>query len=240
MRPAPVQDNVDLFLTAMQILASTNEVHFAKDHPQLVKFNDAKQYNKIVEAAYLWPLYFVKWFEATDDKKTGITHIAFGNKAVYLVDGTTVPKTVKVSCPLSELQLLTRTETALTVLLAGQGFALHTNGLQIEQFLRVHVNDLQSVSNMAVAIRDHQVEDINLLSFMTGDLIHIKEVDPEKGWFHGETGERAGWFSQEYVQVMFAPVTNIQTWYIRNPIGKVDSKFVWLIFDANYIVSIPV
>lgn len=219
-----MQDSVDVYLTAMQILTSTNEPNYAKDKPQLDKYKEAKEYDKIVNIAYSWPLYFVKWFDATEPSR-GITQIAFGNKAVYLVNGSTSPKTVVASCSLSEFQLLKRTELQLNLLVNGQPFSLEANGFTIEQFLRIHVVDLQSVSNISVATRDHVVMDLNLLPFRKGDLIQIKEVDPAKGWFFGELAERSGWFSQENVQVLFAPVTNIMSWYIRDPIAFLFDGF---------------
>jgi hypothetical protein len=128
---------------------------------------------------------------------------------------------VKVQGALSELQILQLTDSTARIVLQNQTYTLDTDvrvrhgapislclsmrtqravcgapraqGAAIDAFMRQLVTDLQAVSRQGIATMTHDVSDWNLLPFKRGDIITLKERDPESGWFRGEIQDRAGW-----------------------------------------------
>ena len=131
----------------------------------------------------------------------GVTHRSF-----HLLTSTGLNAKSLYDCYLTELYIISASTTEFKAVLKKQTVTIQTNGIELQDYIVRLIKEVKNISTRAMAIRDHIVDDYNLLSFRIGDHINIREREGEDGWFRGECGDRAGWFPCESVEILYGPV----------------------------------
>ncbi|XP_056662302.1 LOW QUALITY PROTEIN: unconventional myosin-XV [Monodelphis domestica] len=148
----------------------------------------------ISEAREGWEVYFSRLFPATGSVGTGVQILAvshIGIKLLRLVKGSwSSGEQLRVLRSYSYTDILFVTIPSVNMLefnLAGEKLILFSaRAPQVKTMVDDFILELKKDSDYVVAVRNYLPDDLNLLSFHKGDIIHLQSSEwPERGYNYG-------------------------------------------------------